>query len=136
MTLLFSLPSCVYFPNPASFARLQETRDLHPSQISTIKTPSNILTLSKFQNITKRDRVNANLVYKIKKKTTKVTLRPGEQKFRVSYDHYFYYRHKYITVNVEAGITYTVNYRIEGKEVIIWVVNNTTNLPVTDEITM
>ena len=81
------------------------------SRVSTIKTISDSLSLSDFENVSEKDIKNANLAFKIRKRTRSVTLMPGKQAFRVNYDDVRRHKNKYITINTESGATYTVYYK-------------------------
>jgi len=130
-----SLTSC-YIPRIASYANLQDTLGLPSSQVTTITTISDHLSLSDFQNITENDIKKTNLAYSLRNKTRLVTLKPGVQTFAVSYDDIKHHKKITITIDTEAATTYTVNYERDYNVVNIWVINNKTNLSITGLIPM
>ena len=123
-------------PRIASYAKLQDTRGLPSKQVATITTTSDSLSLSDFENISEQDIKNANLAYKVRKKTRSVTLMPGIQTFKVTYDDIRFRKNKYITIDTEEGATYTINYTENAGEILIWVVDDSTKLPITKKIAM
>jgi len=128
------LNSCFYIPRIASYAYLQNTRNLPSNQVITITTISDSLSLSDFENVSEQDLEKVNLAYQIRKRTRSVTLMPGKQTFTVSYRDIRFRKYKNITINTEAGATYTINYSDNAREIRIWVVNDSTNLPITEKI--
>ena len=128
------LSSCFYMPRIASYAYLQNTRNVPPDQVITITTISDSLSLSDFDNVSEQDMQKVNLAYQIRKRTRSVTLMPGIQTFTVSYRDIHFRKYKEITINTEAGATYTINYSDNDREIRIWVVNDHTNLPITEKI--
>lgn len=123
-------------PIVAPYAKLQGTADLPSSQVSVITTTSDLLALSNFENVSKRDVINSSKIYKNKKRTRSVTLMPGKQKFLVTYDDIRYHKKKYISIYIQAGNSYTVNHTKSKGKITIWVVNDNSNLSITDNILM